>query len=764
MSIPHATTPGRLRPLARLLLSLLPAILISSPALAAPDGAQIYRRQCTSCHGPSGEGTEDHPRPLTGDRSVAQLAALITKSMPKDAPEKCTGEDAAAVAGYIHDAFYSKLAQERNKPARIALARLTVAQHANALADLIGSFRAPGVWGEQRGLHGEYFTSRRFSRRQRALDRLDPGVHFDFKEGSPNPKIEPEEFAIRWSGAIFAPETGDYEFILRTRNGARLWVNDTDRPLIDAWVRSGTDIERKESLRLLGGRAYPLRLEFYKSSKAKEKTAAIALEWKPPHGVAGPIPVRHLSPERFPETFVTTTPFPPDDRSLGWERGTTVSREWSQAVTAAAIEAAGHVVAHLNELAGGRGSDRDAEVRDFLRTFAERAFRRPLTEEQKRLYIDRQFVPGRDLETSVKRVVLLVLESPRFLYPDLGPPDSYRVASRLSFTLWDSLPDQELLDAAAAGKLATREQVARQAERMLADPRARVKFRNFLHYLLKIDHAGDLVKDPKRFPEFGPAVVADLRTSLDLFLDDTVWGESSDFRQLLLSGDLYLNDRLAKIYGGAVPAGAGFHKVSADGGKRAGVLTHPYLMANFAYTGTSSPIHRGVFLLKGVLGRTLRPPPAAFTPLAEDLHPDLTTRQRVALQTRGKSCQMCHGMINPLGFTLEHFDAIGRYRDKERGKPIDAAGAYETVVGKAVKFSGARDLARFLADSEEVHAAFVEHLFHHLVKQPVRAYGADMPGTLRQAFARDGYSIRKLAVEIATVSALHGVGEKPPPR
>ena len=145
---------------------------------------------------------------------------------------------------------------------------------------------------------------------------------------------------------------------------------------------------------------------------------------------------------------------------------------------------------------------------------------------------------------------------------------------------------------------------------------------------------------------------------------------------------VYLNGRLAPLYGAKLPADAPFQKVSLEQEERAGLLTHPYLMASFAYTATSSPIHRGVFIARSVLGRVLRPPPEAVAPLAPDLHPDLTTRQRVAIQTQPESCRSCHGMINPLGFTLEHFDALGRYRKEEKGKPIDATGSYETRSGE----------------------------------------------------------------------------------
>src|SRR5262249_3590757 len=254
---------------------------------------------------------------------------------------------------------------------------------------------------------------------------------------------------------------------------------------------------------LLGGRAYPLRLEFSKAKQGVDDSkkfvgppqpipASVALAWKLPRRAAEAIPSRYLSPHRQPEAFVVTTPFPPDDRSFGWERATTISKAWDQATTDAAIEAAGYVAAKLDELAGlgpasrepGPGSgnpaeirfdarpgsrvsaaDREKKLREFAAAFVERAFRRLLTDDQRRRYVESQFTKAGDPEAAVKRVVLLALKSPRFLYRELdGGRDAYDIASRLSFGLWDSLPDQELLEAAAAGQLATRDQVIRQAE------------------------------------------------------------------------------------------------------------------------------------------------------------------------------------------------------------------------------------------------------------------------------------------------------------
>lgn len=735
---------------------------------AEPNGERVYKLKCANCHGDQGEGSKKFPRRLEGDRSIAQLAKLIHETMPESNPGSISANDADAVAKYIHDAFYSAVARERNRPARVEVSRLTVRQYRQAVADLVGSFRGATPVVKASGLQAEYFKGRRFNRGDRVLERLDPQVDFNFGTKSPVPgKIEPHEFLIRWAGSLQAPDTGAYEFVVRTEHAARLWINDNQRPIIDAWVKSGNDIEYRATLFLIGGRSYPLRLEFSKAkqgvddskkltTKPPSMKASVALLWKRPYRAIEPIPTRHLAANSTPEVYCCATPFPPDDRSYGWERGTTVSKAWDEAVTEAALDAAGYMSARLPELAGVRegATDRGQKLAAFCRTFAERAYRRPLTPEQQG-QIDKQLVAAKEPESAAKRVVLLVLLSPRFLYRELNPPiDGYDTATRLSFAMWDSIPDQELLSAAASGKLTSPEQVKQQARRMLADPRARAKLREFLLTWLKADYVPDLIKDEKRFPGFDASLISDLRTSLELFLDDVVWSESSDFRQLVLSSDLFVNDRLARFYGLKSAPGPGFAKVQPDGDKRCGVLTHPYLMASFAHSSESSPIHRGVFLARGVLGISLRPPPEAVAPLAPELHPDMTTRERVSMQTKATACMTCHGIINPLGFTLENFDAVGRYRDKDHDKPVDATGSYRTRDGKVVTVKNARELAQFLAGSEEAHAAFIEQMFHHLVQQPVRAFGSNTLDQLRKTFANSNFNVRSLAIDILAASAL----------
>ena len=777
MPTPNPPAPERARPprASRLGLTAFGVLLAAGSAVAdaiAPKGDAVYREKCASCHGAAGEGSDEYPRELAGDRSVPQLARLIARTMPEDDPGTCVGGEAEAVAAYVHERFYSREARERNKPPRVELTRLTVRQYQNAAADLLGGFRGPGSWGEARGLRGQYYKKGNLSNdKERAIDRVDPEVRFDWGDSAPEAdQFDPAEFSARWEGSVLAPETGDYEFVVRTEHATRLWVNDPKTPLIDAWVKSGDGNEYRGTVRLLGGRAYPIKLHFSKAKqgvndkkKRKPAPASIALLWTLPRRVPEVIPSRNLAPVNNPETFVVAAPFPPDDRSVGYERGTSVSKAWDQAATDAAVETAAYVLAHLRELTGVKDKatpgDREHRLREFGHKFAERAFRRPLTNEQKALYVDRQFDEAADPEAAVKRVVLLVLKSPRFLYHHqeaTGRPDGFDVASRLSFGLWDSLPDPPLAEAAASGKLADPGEVTRQAERMAGDLRARAKVRAFLLQWLRVEQAPDIAKDPKAFPDFDPAVVSDLRTSLDLFLDDVVWGEGSDYRRLLTSDELYLNGRLAKFYGADLPADAPFQKVKLDPEHRAGVLSHPYMLSTFAYTSTSSPIHRGVFLARSVLGRGLKPPPEAVAPLAPDLHAGLSTRERVALQTSPAACVTCHGMINPLGFGLERFDAVGRFRAEEKGKPVDATGSYEPPSGDPRPFEGARGLGALLAESDEAHGAFVEQLFHHLVKQPVRAYGPRTASGLKKAFASSKFNVKALVVESVKTSALAG--------
>ncbi len=207
---------------------LLPQITQAADKVLS--GKEIYANACVACHGEKGEGTDVYEKALAGDLAVPQLAAQIKKTMPEDDPGSLSEEESKAVAQYVYDTFYSAIARQRNAPARIELARLTVRQYRLAVADLVGGFREPQVWGEERGLTGDYYEGRRTGdRRRRKESRLDPVVAFDFGTEAPVKDISaPHEFSIRWEGSVLAPETGEYRFMVRTDHATRLWVNDDE--------------------------------------------------------------------------------------------------------------------------------------------------------------------------------------------------------------------------------------------------------------------------------------------------------------------------------------------------------------------------------------------------------------------------------------------------------------------------------------------------------------------------------------------------------
>jgi hypothetical protein len=196
-----------------------------------------------------------------------------------------------------------------------------------------------------------------------------------------------------------------------------------------------------------------------------------------------------------------------------------------------------------------------------------------------------------------------------------------------------------------------------------------------------------------------------------------------------------------------------YARVPCKPDERSGILTHPYLLSMFAYHNNSSPIHRGVFLTRNVMGRSLKPPPAAIAFKDAEFDPSLTMREKVTALTRDAACMTCHSVINPLGFALENYDALGRWRTVEKGKPIDPHGEYVTPEGEVLALQGARDIAESAAASEAAHRAFIVQLFHHLVQQNPDAYGLETVDRLRREFAADRFNVQNLMVSIAELAA-----------
>ena len=728
-------------------------------------GKRIYAKSCVACHGDAGQGVKDkYDEPLTGDATVGQLARLISETMPEEEPESCVSEDAEAVAAYIHYAFYSRAARVRNRPPRVELARLTGEQLRQSLADLYAHFFDPPWVDERSGIEGYYFNGEKWDEGKKKSQRIDPAIDFDFANESPAKGVDPKEYYIYWSGSLKVDRTGRYQIILRSTCSCRLRFGHPHRTLIDNHVQSEGREEFRRTLHLTAGRAYRIELDFtQRKRKTKQPPARISLSWVPPGGIEEVIPNRNLIPAGYPPAFALQTKLPPDDRSYGYDRGTAISRQWDDSTSAAAIEFS-QVVAQeawpqYRKRHRRDGVERRELLRRFLMELVETAFRGPIDASLQKVFIDASLDQHVDDAEAIKQSVLLTLKSPRFLYPsiDSSRSRSRQAANRLALTLFDSLPsDAWLLKKAEKGQLQTPKQIREAAERMVKDYRMRAKVRGLIDQWLDIAHLEPISKDQELHPGFDRELVQDLHVSLNQFVDEVVWSRDSDFRELLRSEWAYTTDRMADFYGDGWQSetkdGPSLRRSVNDPNRR-GVLTHPLLLSHFAYHKHSSPVHRGVFLVRHLLGRTLRPPNAAFSPLNPDLHPKLTTRQRVELQTNEVSCQVCHAKINSLGFALEQYDAVGRYRTKEKKVPVDAKGSYVDRDGRTNSFDGAAELASYLVGSRDCHQAFVEVAFKYLVKQPIAAYGADASDRLTEGFIENDFNIRELLIDIAVLVA-----------
>ena len=442
------------------------------------------------------------------------------------------------------------------------------------------------------------------------------------------------------------------------------------------------------------------------------------------------------------------------------------------------MEVLGFVDDHLDALMGvDRGErrrmnelsdeDREAEEAIRLKEVAHRivstAWARPLSDEEQQRWIERPFASDETPQQSLRRVVLLTLKSPQFLYLDQSSTDvdDFARARRMALALYDSLPDEKMLAAATAGELHSQQQLRDHAWRAVNNPRTHQKLNRFFHHWLEMDRAETASKDPDTFPGFDKYLIASLKRSLEMTIDDVVWSEASDYRQLLMSDQIFVDDRIANFYDIDLPqqqASPGtdsgvFHKVAFEPDRRSGLLTHPYLMMGLSYHRNTSPIHRGVFVAKSLLGRSLKPPPIDVEPLGEDFDPDMTTRQRVAHQTKEINCKSCHSIINPLGFSFENYDAVGRFRESEKEQPIDAAAVYLTPTGESIRLDGVGDLAKFLVSNPDAHRSFIEQLFQHIAHQPLAAYGVNRSDELAELFAAEHFSVKRLLVEMAVIVA-----------
>ncbi len=417
----------------------------------------------------------------------------------------------------------------------------------------------------------------------------------------------------------------------------------------------------------------------------------------------------------------------------------------------------------------------DACVTAFLQRFGRRAWRRPLADaelDRWRAVVSAVTPLFRDVWAGLEYAVAGMLASPGFLYRvELGGPDpadasrlrytGYEMASRLSFTLWTTTPDDALLDAAARGELDTAAGVRAQAARLLADARAREAVGDFFGEYLKLDRLEGLSRDPTVFPLLTPTLGRSMRAEVLRLLDDVVFGRDADVREMFDTRVTFVNDELARLYNLPGVTGAALARVELPAaGPRAGVLTTAGFLTLNAHATVTSPTLRGRFIRQFLLCEDINPPPEgvqAALPLEPPDAPRRTLRQRLeALHLTEPTCASCHVRMDPLGFGLENFDALGLYRTTDNGLPVDPRGE---VDGRP--FRNARELGRLLREHPHVAECLVRQTYRYASGHLDTDGEARSLAAVTEAFAGDGHRFRAMLAALVSSDGFRYAGRAP---
>ncbi len=408
------------------------------------------------------------------------------------------------------------------------------------------------------------------------------------------------------------------------------------------------------------------------------------------------------------------------------------------------------------------GQSIEDRARQFVTEFGRRAYRRPLTDAEVDVYVSAFMGAGvnytdlDDFEAGVHLTLQMMLQSPYFVYRVIDgdededgriPLDGWQRASRLSYALWNTMPDDELFDAAEAGSLDTPEGMAAQARRMLDHPYARDMVDDYHHQLLQLDKYLDQYRDPDFFPDFDPAIGAVMQEEARMFIKDIIFDREEGYAELLTSTHTFANDALAEVYGLPPTGGDTLVEVQLDPARRSGLLTRSGFLMSRSYQVDPDPIHRGAFISFELMCNNQPAIPDDVTSPEPD--PTKTNRQRVHDHTEvcGAGCHTV--LINPAGFAFENYDATGAWRDIDNGQTVDAADAF-SFDGEDQAFENAVEFSQLMADSHQAHACYSRHLLEYLHGRKHREADEGELTRLGEASQSGDLNIREIIVDLVT--------------
>ncbi len=780
------------------LFSCLPAPAVAQqpgePAFAAEEGRRLFRRYCVSCHsdrletaGFSLDGILDR---LDADGIASEAEAwekvvqkLRTATMPPADRPQPSAEERAAALNWLTSTLDAAADAGPNPGRTETLRRLSRTEYGNAVRDLLAlEIDAEALLPPDESGHGfdnvilgdlpPALLDRYVSAARRvsalAVGGAPPSVDSVVIRVPPDTTQEAHVPGLpigTRGGLSFThnfPADGEYDIqvrLARNRTGNIGGLRDP-RPhelevLLDRWPIANFTVQRPE--RLVDDLHVDANLKVRVAATAGPhdvgvtfvQNAASLMESERQPLQSHFNETRH--PRQTPAVYQVTITGPYEPKGAN----DTPSRRRIFVCRPDAASAGGPDGETLASAANA-----EACADKILSALARRAYRRPVVaaDLETPLAFFREGLAEAGFDAGIERAVSAVLMNPEFLLrveadpPDAAPGELYRVsdlelASRLSFFLWSSIPDDELLDAAERGGLSEPDELERQTRRMLADPRSYNLASNFAGQWLQLRNLPAVSPNGRLFPDFDDNLRQAFREETERFVD-SVLREDRGVADLLRADYTFLNERLAKHYGIPGVYGARFRRVDLDeDSRRGGLLRHGSILSVTSYATRTSPVIRGVWVLSNIFGAP-PPPPLPNVPALEDakVDPNLPLRERLAAHRANPVCANCHRTIDPVGFALENYDALGRWREYEQDNPsIDVSGALPGV-GEFEGIDGLVD--GLLARSDLFAGTITEKLMTFALGRGVEHF--DQPairGILRDA-EPDGYQLSSLVLGI----------------
>jgi uncharacterized protein DUF1592/uncharacterized protein DUF1588/uncharacterized protein DUF1595/uncharacterized protein DUF1585/uncharacterized protein DUF1587 len=492
----------------------------------------------------------------------------------------------------------------------------------------------------------------------------------------------------------------------------------------------------------------------------------------PQADTAGPRPLSRLTHREYNNTvrdLLGDTSHPADDfaedrdRAFLFRRAGLVATQDAELLrTSAETLAQTAMKSPTKVLPCAASAGEDACAAQFIQTFGQRAYRRPLsaaeTTSLTALYSSARGTLQLGFNDAIGVLLEAMLQSPAFLYHwespyaepqrqgDLVALGPYDVASRLSYFIWGSMPDQALFDAAANGKLASDADIAAQASRMLADGKAKDAITAFFREWLEIDQLAALPKDSGAYPEYTDALKTAMAGETEAFARSVVFDGDGKFETLLTANYSFNNKTLGSVYGTSA-SGTALVKTPLDPNQRLGLLTQPSFLSMTGSPDGSNPVKRGKAVYMKLLCGEL-PPPPPNVPAAKPATAGGTTRERFSEHDQNECATGCHSLMDPLGFAFEHYDGIGRYRAQDNGQAVDSSSKL-TLDGSEHTFSDALELTKVLSTSDSVRSCFAKQWFRFAMGRVETADDAPALASVQVAFQAHEFDVRDLPPAIA---------------